>query len=276
MAPENRCPSCTFVNDAGALECANCHFPLTEAGPTSAPAAEAGPEVTAEPGREGASAPPSVAPESPIRRVRPIRPRPPGRPDQSLQLQLWLGLGGLAMILVLYTAWTGFKKNNVPAPPVAGADENMQHAADMARAELAKDSTNVNARIMLANVLYDTSNWPEAIIHYRAALRTDPNRITTIVDLGVCYFNLGASEQAVVQFEHALSIEPGHPIALFNMGVVAESREKYPEALKFFQQATRTASQAPPGLAESITQATQRVQSKLAGNPGGIPAGTPK
>lgn len=265
MAQSNRCPSCAFLNEDGALECSQCNFPLTEIGSTPAPQAPARAPEPGAPAEAPTVLPPSAV-EPPIRRVRPIRPRPPQDPQQKLQVQLWIVLGLIAVAMVVYTAWDGFKKNNKPAPPpVEGANENMQHAADMARAELTKDSTNVNARIMLANVLYDSGNWSEAIIHYKSALRSSPKTITTMVDLGVCYYNLGDSDDAVSLFTKALDVDPKHPVALFNLGVVAESRENYREALEYFDKATANIAAAPPGMGESVNQSRARVQQKLAG-----------
>lgn len=250
------------MNETQATECVRCNFPLH---PESTPAA-------AEPAAPEASAPPVAPPSEPaprgfdpnIRRSRPIRPRPPKGPQQQFQMQLWSVLGGMALMLVLFTAYQGFKQNNTKAPaPVEGAQQEQQHIADMARAELAKDSTNVNARIALANILYDTGNWPEAIIHYKSAQRTDPDRIETIVDMGVCYFNLSAPEEASALFQRALELDPNHAITLFNLGIVTESQNKLSEALSYYQRAMKA---NPPGpMSEQLQQASQRVMAKLSG-----------
>ena len=261
MSLDPRCPSCGHVNDASATECAQCGFPLAEAAPSApAPVAEKAPEPA--PAAPAAAEPPARPFDPNIRRVRPSRPRPPRPGQQALQMQLWIGLGGAALLLVLFTAFQGFKKNNQPAP-VEGAAQDQQHIVDMARAELAKDSTNVNARILLANMLYDTGNWSEAIVHYKSALRTDPDRIETIVDMGVCYFNLSRADEAIELFQRALKLDPRHTITLFNLGIVSEQQNRPAEALDYYRRARATA--AEPERQQALDEAIQRVQAKSRG-----------
>lgn len=269
MSVDPRCPSCGHVNDAQATDCAQCGFPLAEAAPVApAPPAAPAPTPAAEQAPESAPAAP-VASEPParpfdpsIRRARPVRPRPPRPAQQGLQVQLWIALGGAALVLLLFTAFQGFRKNNQPAP-VAGAAQDQQHIVDMARAELAKDSTNVNARILLANMLYDTGNWSEAIVHYKSALRTDPGRIETIVDMGVCYFNLSQADEAIALFRRALELDPKHTITLFNLGIVSEQQNRPAEALDYYRRARATA--AEPERQQALDEAIQRVQAKSRG-----------
>lgn len=275
MSNEQRCPSCGHPNAAGASECTQCNFPLhPELGEvTPAPAA---PKAEPKPAPAAAPDPDEEAPavrgfDPNIRRVRPIRPRPPRGPQPHLQTQLWVILGGAAVLVILFTAFQGFRQSNPGQAPVAGALQEQQHIADMARAELAKDSTNINARIALANVLYDTGNWPEAIIHYRSARRTDPDRIETIVDLGVCYYNLSQADEAYELFQSALKLDPRHPIALFNLGIVTEGQNKLDEALRFYQRAAQ--ANPPEGMAQPLQQATERVMAKLSGPAGSTGGG---
>jgi len=272
MSDDVRCPSCGHMNESHATACARCNFPLHPAEP-SAPT----PPPPPKPAERPAPAPHAEAEEPAvrgfdpnIRRVRPIRPRPPRGPQQGLQMQLWVVLGSMAVLLILFTAFNGFKQSN-PPPPVAGAQEEQQHVADMARSELAKDSTNVNARIALANILYDTGNWSEAIIHYRSAMRTDPDRIETIVDLGVCYYNLSKPDEAMELFQRALALDSKHPIALFNLGIVTEGQNKLEESLRYYNRAL--AANPPEGMAPALQAAVQRVSGKL-GRPAPAGGGT--
>jgi tetratricopeptide (TPR) repeat protein len=231
------------MNEDQATACSRCNFPLHPEGAAPEPA---------EPAVRGF--------DPNIRRVRPIRPRPPRAPQQALQTQLWVILGAMAVLIILFTAFQGFRQNN-PPPAVPGAMEEQQHVADLARAELAKDSTNINARIALANILYDTGNWPEAIIHYRSAQRTDPDRVETIVDLGVCYYNLSAVDEASAQFKRALELNPKHPVALFNMGIVTEAQDKLEESLKYYHRAMEASP--PESMRPPLEEAIQRVMTKL-------------
>jgi tetratricopeptide (TPR) repeat protein len=242
-----RCPSCGAENAAGAQACEQCNFPLAEPAPTPQPAAaEAEPGFKFDPGPR------------PVRRGR-------ERPDamQPIQMQLWL-FAGIAVILgIVYFAAQGFWNSN--AKPVEGAVPQQQQRADAARAVLEKDSTNLMARVELANVLYDTGNWSEAIVHYKSAFRLDPKRSTTVVDMGVCYYNLGRFAAAESLFQHALAIDPHQAVAMFNLGIIAESKADWSEALKQYHRAMQ--SDPPEGMKPILQQRIQEAMAKTGRTP---------
>lgn len=267
MPESKHCPSCGRDNAADALACIACNYPLAASAtpavsasasppppPSPVPAVEAAAPV-APPPAEG-PAPRGFSPGG--RPFRPIRPRPP-RPQQPLQMQLWLITGVVAVGIVLFTAFRGFNESNFP--PVEGAQQDQQKLADAAREALARDSTNTEARIALADVLYDTGNWTEAIEHYRAASRADSLRVSTWVDMGVCYYNLGQAREAEGHFEHALRIDAHHPVALFNMGIVHEQRQEFESALDFYHRAMNAAP--PENMREPLVTRMKEVMAKL-------------
>ncbi len=275
MAHELRCPSCGHPNTAGASICSQCNFPLRDGAP-----------APIEPGPGGSV--PEAMPEIDIRRMRPIRPRRPADAQQQLQTQLVVVLGGMAVVIgILWVAWQGFQRNNAPAPaPVEGANARQLADIDLARNQIKADSTNINAQIALANVLYDTANWPEAIIRYKSALRLDPTRVTTVVDMGVCYYNLSDVPAAETLFTRALAMDPRQPTALYNLGIVAENRGELDKALEFYHGAMQ--ADPPQGMDEALNVAIKRVMDRLGrkapalgsqggGMPGGMPpGGTPQ
>ena len=242
MPDTKRCPDCGHENPPGAESCAACNFPLS--GLPAAPAAPSGGEAGA-----GKAEPPVIP-----RMVRPIRPRRP-RPASNQATTLWLTFGSILAVIVLFI---GLKANVERASqPVAGSSPEEQKHADELRAALEKDSTNVDARIALGDVLYNTANWSEAIVHYRSAVHHDSTRTPAIVDLGVCYYNLGDPDEAERYFLLGLARDPHHPIALFNLGIVNEHRGNYDAALDYFHRALQS---APPGdLTGPITESMQRV-----------------
>jgi tetratricopeptide (TPR) repeat protein len=260
MSDTIACPSCGAGNPAAAAACSQCNFPLRETLPAAAastqdaiPPPPAG--VPAAPAPEAKEPLPGPeAPESAVsgfdpgpRPVRPRRPRPAAM--QPIQMQIWLFAGAAIVMGIVYFAAQGFWRSN--AVPVAGARPEQQQRADAARVALERDSTNVPARIELANVLYDTGNWSEAIIHYRSAQRLDPKRATTVVDLGVCYYNLGQFAAAESLFRQALELDAHQVFALFNLGIVAESQERWAEALDYFHRAMRA---GPPDAMKAPLQ----------------------
>lgn len=240
------CPDCGARNPAPAEACSQCNFPLTGVPRPGASPAPAAPE-------------PAASVRDFERGPRPARPRPP-RPAamQPVQMQLWLVAGVAVVLGVLYFAAQGFQKTNTPV--VAGASPQLQQRADLARATLAKDSTNLMARVELANVLYDTANWSEAIVHYKSALRLDPMRSTTVVDLGVCYYNLGQFAAAETLFTHALTLDPKQFIALFNLGIVAESQDQHEKATTYFHRAME--ANPPEDMKQMLVEHLQTVMGK--------------
>lgn len=245
------CPDCGHHNPAGSTYCERCHFPLVEGAPGPGPAdrpVDAPEETPAGPAPLAGD----VSPEIP--RFRPVRPRRP-RPQSNVALSLWLGVGAfLALLLVLIAVQANLERNS---PKVEGSNGEQQKAADAFRAELEKDSTDTRARVGLADILFDTGNWSEAIIHYRSAVRTDSSLITAIVDQGVCYYNLGESGEAERLFRLALARDPNQPFALFNLGIVHERNGDAKGALKYFHLALQASP--PENMKPAVMEALQRV-----------------
>src|SRR5262249_8052880 len=134
MSETIACPGCGAQNPAGSAACAQCNFPLVK--PSAAAAGAAVEPVAFDPGP---------------RPVPPRRPRPEAM--QPIQAQLWPLPAIAAALGLAFFAARGFWKSNLA--PVEGARPEQQQQADLARAALAKDSTNLAARIALANILYD-------------------------------------------------------------------------------------------------------------------------
>jgi len=172
-----------------------------------------------------------------------------------MSLALWLLFGTFCALVVLFYAVKGYWKNNQP-PVVEGSSEDQQKLAAQLHEALAKDSTNVEARIALANLLYDTGNWSDAIVQYRSATARDSTRVTAVVDLGVCYFNLGDTAEAEKLFRLALQRDPHQTVALFNLGILSQQRGDHKTALAYFHRALL--SGPPEEMKPALMQAMQR------------------
>jgi tetratricopeptide (TPR) repeat protein len=198
-----------------------------------------------------------------------LRRRRPRR-GSTEALTLWLVFGTIMVLVVLYVAI----RANVDRAraPVEGSTRLQQARADSLRAVLERDSSNVQAHVRLGDVLYDTGNWSEAIVHYRAALRRDSSLVTALVDLGVCYYNLGHPEDAERHFRLALAREPHQPQALFNLGIVHERREEYRTALEYFHRALNL--DPPEPMRQAVLEAMMRVQGKAGIEAPALPRGS--
>jgi tetratricopeptide (TPR) repeat protein len=249
------CPDCGHLNPPGAEACARCNFPLSEhAGaaspPTKGTAAESAP---------AASSPPLLPP----------RPRPRRRRSaEPVVTRLYMIFGLLVAACLLWIALSENVKRSRQAD-VEGANATQAQQAEAMRAALERDSTNVDAHVGLGNVLYDTANWGEAIVHYKAALARDPARVPVLVDLGVCYYNSSAPESAMVYFRRALALDPHHPVAHFNMGVIYENQKQWKDALSQYHLALE--ADPPEELKQSVIAAMQRVQQATGSTPPPLP-----
>jgi tetratricopeptide (TPR) repeat protein len=240
MPDTRRCPDCGHANPAGATSCEACNFPLVE------------PIAPAETG------PPPPAPAFDPAIPRPVRRPRRAAPMGNQALSLWLLFGFICAAAVIYI---GVKANVDRAQqPVEGSNPNQQQVADQIRAELARDSTNVEAHVALGNVLYDTGNWSDAIIHYKAALARDSSRAGTFVDMGVCYYNLGNAREAERLLEHALRLDPHQAVALFNLAIMNEGRGNDEQALQYYHRALE--SGPPEEMKQPIIAAMQRILKK--------------
>jgi hypothetical protein len=277
MSDTIRCPDCGFENPPGNDHCDQCNFPFEAHGEShrpGRPAGSAAPPAEPRPHEEGAVRAPRSAgggaaprdPSIPRPLARRARPRPGAMPAQALNLWLWMG--GLVAVIVIFTA-INFRHEE--SKPVEGSNPEQQKRANELAQALARDSTDIGAHVELGNLLYDTANWPEAIVHYRAALRRDSTIVNAIVDLGVCYYNLSVPDEAERLFRRALTLAPHQPIALFNLGIVSERRGDLKEALDYFQHA---AENAAPTMQGPLQDAIERVRQKLgASGPAAPPAG---
>ena len=251
MSETVRCPDCGFEQPAGAESCARCGFPLHER-PT--PEGAVSPPEPRAPEAGGTGAGP-VIDRGLMRPYRPRRPRPQGN---TIALQLWLVFGTFCALVVIGIA---FQANVERArQPIEGSSEAQLAEAEALRTRLEKDSTDVDARVRLGDIFYDTGNWADAIVQYRAAVRLDSSLANALVDLGVSYYNSGAAAEAERHFQLALKRDPHHPVALFNLGIVSEGRNQPKAALEYYHRALE--SNPPDKMRDPLLQAMARVQQK--------------
>ena len=70
----------------------------------------------------------------------------------------------------------------------------------------------------------------QAIEHYRAALRLEPEYGEALTGLGALLLMQKRAEEAQPLFEKALSIDPNHATALVNLAMIEQSSRRAPKA----------------------------------------------
>lgn len=83
-----------------------------------------------------------------------------------------------------------------------------------------KDAKNVDARVQLANMYFDSERFQDAIKWYEDALRLDPRNVEVSTDLGVSYYYSNDPDRALKQFDHSLGLDRNHTKTLLNQGIV--------------------------------------------------------
>ena len=85
---------------------------------------------------------------------------------------------------------------------------------------LAHASEDIEARLQLANALFDSENFEAAVAHYRMVLEKRPEDPDVRTDLGTALHRSGHHQEAVTEFRKALQYAPRHLNANYNLGVV--------------------------------------------------------
>jgi tetratricopeptide (TPR) repeat protein len=117
-----------------------------------------------------------------------------------------------------------------PAPamgnPAAQAPTpaQMQKMADTQAAPLIEklkaDPANAGLLANIANIYYDTQQYPTAIDYYQRVLKLEPSNTGVRTDMATAYWYTGDADTAIAEFQKSLSYEPNKANSLFNLGIV--------------------------------------------------------
>ena len=116
--------------------------------------------------------------------------------------------------------------------PVAPLDPNELRALESLAA---RDKSNVQVRVDLANLLMDHARYEEAARWHREVVALRPGDRDALVDLGACLLHLGRPAEALAPFDQALRSDPGHKKALFNKGLALLEGGRPKEALAVWE-----------------------------------------
>jgi cytochrome c-type biogenesis protein CcmH/NrfG len=139
----------------------------------------------------------------------------------------WWCLG----LVLLVGAVACEKKDKPPvsdAPPPAAssgapADPKMAKVVEEIiayKARVDKDPNDVEALAAMGNANMSLGRFDHAKDWYERALKIDPNRTATRMDLAVALRYMGKPDEAIVELKRVLAKEPKNAGALYNLGVV--------------------------------------------------------
>jgi cytochrome c-type biogenesis protein CcmH/NrfG len=102
--------------------------------------------------------------------------------------------------------------------------DQMKQMADVQAASLLEklksDPENASLLANIGNIYYDTQQYPTAIEYYQRVLKVQPADTGVRTDMATAYFYTGDADTAIAQFNKALSYEPNKSSTLFNLGIV--------------------------------------------------------
>ncbi|MGB8007453.1 MAG: tetratricopeptide repeat protein [Terriglobales bacterium] len=111
--------------------------------------------------------------------------------------------------------------NQASQPP---SPEQMQKMADTQAAPLIEklraDPSNAALLANIANIYYDTQQYPTAIEYYQRALKVEPTDAAVRTDMATAYWYTGDADTAIAEFQKSLSYAPNKANTLFNLGIV--------------------------------------------------------
>lgn len=182
-------------------------------------------------------------------------------PAGSAPSWIWLAIGVICLGVVLVAA-----VSITTAPPpfeVPGASPIQANLADSLRRALQRDSLKVEDNLRLANLLYDTQNYGQAIPYYRRVVRVEPDRHDARVDLAVSLHQSGKTEEALAELRRVLEAKPDHAIAHFDLGVIHEFIGELDEAEAAYERVLKLPVE--PELAHVVEQRLRAVEEKRRG-----------
>jgi tetratricopeptide (TPR) repeat protein len=98
-----------------------------------------------------------------------------------------------------------------------------------------KEPENRDAKVRLANTLYDIGRFDSAIPLYEAALEMDSSDVLVSTDLATAYLYTGQVDKALEQYQKSLVIEPDHAQTLQNMGIAYFSIGEYQKGIDVWE-----------------------------------------
>lgn len=124
------------------------------------------------------------------------------------------------------------------------------------------DGQDVESRILLAGLYFDSHSFGQAIPWYEEVVALMPDDVRASTNLGISYYYIGSSERAVEQLERSLEIEPAHAQTLVSLGVVkAFGLEDLDGASEAWQRVLEVAPDGPEAMA--AREALSRLQANI-------------
>lgn len=95
---------------------------------------------------------------------------------------------------------------------------------------LAKNPNDTKALVGLANMYYDSGQYPKAIDYYEKVVKLEPSNTNAQADLGTSYYYMKEYDKAVTNLSESLKKDPSNLNARYNLGIVYKTQGKIKDA----------------------------------------------
>jgi len=143
-------------------------------------------------------------------------------------------------------------------PPVD--DSSLKQQIAKYQDVIAKDPTNQEAIVNLANLNFDLKNYPEATKWYDKAIQKDSKNVDLITDLGSCYLWQNDYGKALEYYNKSLTINPNHFQTLMNIGIARMATGDKEGAAEAWQKLVTLYPENPD--AQMLKDAIKKLQSE--------------
>ena len=109
---------------------------------------------------------------------------------------------------------------------------------------------DVQVRVDLGNLYFNSQQFEDAIPWFEEALTLDPKAVDVSTDLAVAYFYLDDTERALAQLARSLEVDPAHAKTILSLGIVrAFGNQDLDGAFEAWEEVLRVAPGSPEALA---------------------------
>jgi cytochrome c-type biogenesis protein CcmH/NrfG len=121
---------------------------------------------------------------------------------------------------------------NQGMPSGGGMPPFLKKMVEGYKSDLAKNPKDTKALLGLANMYYDSGQYPKAIDYYEKAITVEPKNSNAQADLGTCYFYSNIKDKAITHLKIAIDLDPTNLNARYNLGIVYKNDGKIDQARK--------------------------------------------
>lgn len=124
----------------------------------------------------------------------------------------------------------------MPAGGSGGMPPFVKQMVQKYKSALEKNPKDVEALTGLANMYYDSGQYPKAITYYEKIVTIEPKNSNVQSDLGTSYFYTKNYEKAIEHFNKAIEVDKKNLNARYNLGVAYKDQGKKDLAKKTWEE----------------------------------------